>query len=444
MKPSERINRDCIVDEVSVEILLEKGSVRAPVKVNVELSPRPQLTLEYELTSTEYTASNEINERGEVEVRLDSGNSFECIVGDRSGLGGGKVWNVLIPKSEPVTVLSDTDDLSKCEFSLINFPNMWGEDDVWKPNAPNSNSSTLVVGRFHLNASPWIVTVDAVEDLMSMHYSLTRRGGSAITHHGTIARQDGKSFRVLKLVELLDALHLFLSFARGSYCGITRLEGKDTNGRVVWQQWGTYKAEPWRRPLQSWVDGSKSHALSMVFDGLLDLLNDPKQSDTVSQVIKWYLRSNESVEPEVSMVLTQAALERLTNNTIGSKKKVPGNNGGEEYTKDWIRRALEKMRISVTLPAECVELTKLGKARNWLHGSQALVSIRNKLVHPNKSDSAMSEAAWLEARALGLHYVELMLLKLTGYRGQYLNRSKHQRRYDLQIETVPWAIGGKT
>ena len=446
MKPSEKINCDHKMTETTVEILLDEGFIEAPVKVSLELSPRPQVILAYELPSNAYAASNEINETGEVKVRLDDGVTLETIVGDRWHLGGGKVSNILIPKSEPVTVRGDNQFLSECGFSLINFPSMWGDMDIKVPSSSGGSSSGTVTQRIQLNAHPWSIEIVADDSLMSMHYSLTRRGGSAITHKGVIKRTDGLKYKADDVLPLVNALHLFLSFARGSYCGITLLKGFEANPDkdCVWEQWGTYKVEPWRRELQSWADGLHSHTLSPVFEGFWNLLNDPSHSDTVSQVIKWYLRSNESVEPEVSMVLTQAALERLANNTIGSKKKVSENDGGEEYTRDWIKRALEKMGIGVALPAECVELRKLSNARNWLHGPQALVSIRNKLVHPNKTDNAVSESAWLEARALGLHYVELMLLKLTGHNGDYLNRSKHQHHYHLQIETVPWAVAGKT
>jgi len=40
---------------------------------------------------------------------------------------------------------------------------------------------------------------------------------------------------------------------------------------------------------------------------------------------------------------------------------------------------------------------------------------------------------YMQARELGLHYVELMLLKQFGYDGSYWNRAKQV------VESVPWA-----
>ena len=430
MRPSEKINRDHEVTETTVDILLEHGPIAAPVKVGLELSPRPQIILSYELPSTAYAASNEINAKGEVKVRLENGKHFETIVGNRNGLGGGKVWNVLMPKSEPVTVRGGDALLSECEFSLINFPNVWSEDDIWQPNGHGSKSRTLAAQRFHLRASPWVITIGGVEDLMGMHYSLIRRGGSAITHEGTIARADGHEFSVDDLGVLLDALHLFLSFARGSYCGLTFLKGRDADQNCAWEQWGTYKVEPWRRELQSWADFMEGHTMTLVFEGLWKLLNDPKQSDTVSQVINWYLRSNESAEPEVSIVLTQTALERLSHATIGSKNGKTG---------DWINQALTSMGINAQIQVECPALKQLQLQHNWNHGPHALVDIRNNLAHSANNIRMIPATAMLEAQAVGLHYVELMLLRLSGFTGEYMNRLKHGGRFLSPIETVPWA-----
>ena len=432
--------------ETTIQILLDEGYIETPVKVILELSPRPQVILAYELPSNAYAASNEINEKGEVKVRLEDGVTMETIVGDRWHLGGGKVSNILIPKSEPVTIRGANRFLSECGFSLINFPSMWGDMDIKVPSSSGQSKSSTVTQRIQLNAHPWSIEIVADDSLMSMHYSLMRRGGSAITHTGVIKRTDGLKYRADDVLPLVNALHLFLSFARGSYCGVTLLKGFAANPDkdCVWEQWGTYKVEPWRRELQVWTDGLNSHTIAPVFEGLWNLLNDPNQSDTITQVINWYLRSNESIEPEVSIVLTQAALERLANHTVGGKEIVLENETGEEYTRDWIVRALKCMGIDTVLPTESIELNRLGGSRNWLHGPQALVSIRNKLVHPNKTDNAISESALLEARALGLHYVELMLLKLTGHNGNYLNRSKNQHHYHSQIETVPWAVADKT
>ena len=152
--------------------------------------------------------------------------------------------------------------------------------------------------------------------------------------------------------------------------------------------------------------------LSPVFEGLWKLLNHREHGGTITQVINWYLRSNESSEPEVSIVLTQAALERLTDYTVGHKP--PNTKEG-----DWIAQSLKYMGIDPSLPTYCSDLQRLQASFKWTHGPHALVAIRNDLIHPRNKVGSITGNALLEAQALGLHYVELMLLWLSNYTGRY-------------------------
>ena len=430
MKPSQRINRTYELKRTTVTIPLDSRSVEVPVAVSLELSPIPRFILNFEFANTDAAASNELHTNQEVRVHLDNGHIINTIVGDRWHLGGGKISNFLILKSEPVTVRDDGPLLDRCKFVLINFPNMWGNKDIRRYPDPNNTAHWLSYERIQLEANPWLINVSAVDSLMGVHYGLIYRGGSAITHTGTITRIDEHEFCREDLVELLKALHLFLSFARGSYCGLTLISGHDSNRKRIWEQWGTYKVEPWRRVLSTWVDIGSSHMLSPVFEGLRKLLNHPKYGGTITQVINWYLRSNESNEPEISIVLTQAALERLTVHTMGPK---PLN------TKkgDWIAQSLKGMGIDANLPTSCPNLQRLQKSFEWSHGPHALVAIRNDLVHPHNKVGSITGNALLEAQALGLHYVELMLLCLSKYTGKYVNRLKIMEPYPTMVEDVP-------
>ena len=431
MKPSERINRNYELKQSTAEIVLDGRLVQVPITVVLELSPRPQTILKCEFSWSDAAATNEINSKGEVSVRLNDGREIDTVVGDRWELGGGKIRNILIPKSQPVTVRDNNTLLARCKFALVNFPNMWGDGDIVRFPDPTKTASSLVYARFQLEANPWFINIIAVDSLMGVHYSLTRRGGSAITHVGTITRADAQEFSLSDLEKLLEALHLFLSFVRGSYCGLTLLSGYDSDRNRTWEQWGTYEVEPWRRELQTWADIGSSHTLSPVFEGLWKVLNDLSQSNIISQVIHWYLRSNESLEPQTGIVLNQAALERLSSHTVGSR-------GGKKEG-DWIAEALKRMGINPSLPTHCHTLIQLQKLHHWSHGPHAIVGIRNDLIHADSNYGPLSKGALIEAQSLGLHYIELMLLWLSGYTGRYANRLNNMENHRSQVEGVPWA-----
>ena len=104
MKPSERINRTYELKRTTVEIPLDNRPAQVPITVNLELSPRPQLILGCEFSSADAAATNEMNCKGEVSVCLDNGRKIDTVAGNRWQLGGGTIHNILIPKSEPITV----------------------------------------------------------------------------------------------------------------------------------------------------------------------------------------------------------------------------------------------------------------------------------------------------------------------------------------------------
>ncbi len=429
MKPSERLNRSYTLAEATVEVVVDSGTVCVPAKVTLELSPRPKVVFDLAFTRADVKAANEIVDKREVEILLNNGISVPTVQGFPTTLGGGKIRLTMIPKSDLVTVRDEKASFTRCKFALINFPSIWGENDVDRPN-PSKPGTGLIYQRFQLRAGPWLVDIIGVDTVMDVHFGLLQRGGSALTHTGTVVRTDGKQFSSDELKGFLEVLHLFLSFARGSHCGLTLLSGHDSARNRIWEQWGTYRVEPWRRVLPSWLDPVGSHHLSSIFDGFLKLLNDAARGDGISKVIQWYLRGNESNEPEVGVVFAHAALERLSFLVNGPK-------GRQQREGDWMADALRRNGISPNLPAECSELTNLDKTRHWSHGPHVLTVFRNDLVHPDNRSGPFHALAMHEAQSLGLHYIELLLLRMSGFSGQFMNRLKGSVTASSKFKAVP-------
>ncbi len=377
MKLAERIDRSIVLTRTDIEILLDDSPVAARAKIVLRLSPRPRVVIEFDWPKNEYSqaiaynASNEIQTMQHVDVQVSSGPKIRTLVGGEQWLGG-ESWcgGTLIPVTQPVTALNESTFISRCKFALINFPSLWGAQDIHRPT---SDSSSIIIQRMRLHADSWSIELTGVDAVMSLDYQMRRIGGSAITHAGCITRTDGSDFTLEELEVVLDALHLFLSFVRGSYCGLAFLSGQDSQRKTVWKQWGTREVEPWHGPLSTWVCPGESEMLSAVFDGFWQRFTDPAWSDTVSKVLRWYLRSNESSEPAVGVILTQAALERLSHATKGQ---------GSGSTGDRIAAALTKAQIDPQIPLQCPELIVLAQQRSWEHGPHALVDMRNDLVHP--------------------------------------------------------------
>ena len=434
MKPSERLNHTYTLRQTTVQISLDNGLVRVPAIVTFDLSPRPKVLMECAFTRDDVPvrAANEIRERGEIEVILENGTIVDAVLGATS-IGGG-LRLTLVPKSGLVTVREENSSLTRCKFAVLNFPSIWGDLDFHRYPDPSDSSRSFIYQHFQVHADAWLVDVIAVDSVMAIHHHLLRRGGSALTHTGTIVRTDGQAFSLDELQDFLSILHLFLSLARGSYCGLTYLSAHDVDRNRVWEQWGTYKVEPWQRELPSWMDPLARHELSSVFEGFWSLFEDPARGEAIPKILQWYLRSNESSETGVGVVLAYAALERLSFLLKGARPRDGMTEG------DWMAKALQDYGIDVSLPVECVELTILGKSQSWSHGPHALKDIRNDLVHPENRHGPFSEIALREAQSLGLFYIELLLLRLCGYTGQFVNRLKERDSIGSRIDQVPWAV----
>ena len=435
MKSSELIDRPIVLEKTTVELLLDDNSVTARAKIVLRLTPRPRVIIEFDFPRSEhdqataYNTANQIQSRQYLDIRISASTNIRTLVGAEWKLGGKDSWcsGMLIPTTQPVTVANEPANISRCKFVLLNFPSLWGAQDIHRSK---SDISGVTVQRMPLHAGPWSIELKGVDRVMSLDIQMKRLGGSAITHSGSIKRTDGGDFPLEELKVVLDALHLFLSFVRGSYCGLAFLSGQDSKRKTVWKQWGSREVEPWRGPLSSWVSPIESEMLSAVFDGFWQRFIDPAWNNTVSQVLRWYLRSNESSEPAVGIILTQATLERLSHATKERESGAPGER---------IAAALMEARIDPQIPLQCPALIALAQShRYWEHGPHAFVDIRNDLVHPKPKLGLISAEAYAEVQHLGQWYIELMLLHLFGYSGRYYNRLELRADKGAQIQHVPW------
>lgn len=105
-----------------------------------------------------------------------------------------------------------------------------------------------------------------------------------------------------------------------------------------------------------------------------------------------------------------------------------------------LRQLLTWAGIPVSIPTELPDLTTFASASNWNTGPHALAGFRNMLVHPRDRTRTIFEmpiSAKLDLQQLAFWYVELVLLRFIGYRGDYVNRQR--ARWVGEVEPVPWS-----
>ena len=407
-------------------VKLEDGP-SSPTEVVLRLSPVPTIHFDLLESSPEFQmALFDVSlKRGPMVIGLPTGQKVKVLNSKQS----------LIPTSGPVPGLDSGKPLHAVSFGVVNFP------DFMNPRSTESQTDAETpwniedLWTIHLKDAPWLVEVKPVGNRKQVHESLREQRGFALTHWGKLTRIDGKPFPKESVQPFMATLNQFLSFTRGVSCGMTLIDGLDQAGETVWEEWGVTKVKPWMGH-RSCLDILNGAALEDLFVGFGCYSRALPRESQASLALEWYLESNAQEALHTSIVLTQAALERLTTEKVGPRAKMKScTKPRKEKEGNWIARALSEVNDDLSVPQSLRKA--LGNAKSFAHGPHALVEIRNDLVHPKMKKGILSSEAYRQAKELGLWYVELLLLKQFGYSGLYSNRLT--REWTGDVETVPWA-----
>jgi hypothetical protein len=158
--------------------------------------------------------------------------------------------------------------------------------------------------------------------------------------------------------------------------------------------------------------------------------------------IHWYIEANnQAAGIEGSIVLTQTALELLASTVLVEQKNgINSEVHAKRPAGNRLRLLMNWAGIPTAIPAELTDLTALAERNNWIDGAHALVEIRNSIIHPTKENrerfNQHSPVARFDGWRLGLWMVELVLLRLFGYRGHNLRRTAVGP--SNRLAPVPW------
>ena len=393
--------------------------VRIPTTVVFQLFPYPTVVIELEHFPPV------VSRKDHCTVSMCNGAKLDNVWLSPSLITG---KGLLIPPRLPVDVLDKKVPLKSVRFGILNFPEFFGRQDRWT----ETETSWTRVPHVKLEALGWCVEITGVVDLEDVLKELNRDRGYGFTYDGVITRMDGATFSVEEVDSLLEDLRMFLSFVRGSYCSLALVEGQDEHGERTWVRWGAHYVESWK-PGGSWfLRVSGGDIMSELFPSFVSLFESAGQPrKTFSQVIDLYLESNERAV-HVGLILTEAALERLSHHVLCRGRRTDGT----ETIRRYIENALVELELDIDVPKVCKELLKLD---NLYSGPHAITAIRNDLVHPIQVLGDVSFYVYDEAWNLGQWYVEMILLKEFCYQGSYRNRLSGLDGRSQAIQTVPWA-----
>lgn len=307
--------------------------------------------------------------------------------------------------------------LSSAIVHVLNFPEFYclrgTKTDLWLSNRR--------LGRVVLQNLDWKIELQALSSTNKIIKQLKIEGGNAITHIARIAREDGRAFTCEQLDRIVHDLQRFLSFARGAWTSVFGTVGYDRSGNELYENWSQRITSPWQ-VCRSWFDIHHGETLAGAFPGFVKLLHDPELSKAGYAALHWYLRSNRAGQGagvDGGLILSQAALERLSISVVSSSGiSLPK----KSKTADVIRAACQHLKIETSIPPSSKGLRRLQRHGPVSDGPEAIVKLRNDLVHPKRLLPGKLPSAVPEAWQLAQWYIEVMLLKLSGYRGVYSNR----------------------
>lgn len=329
------------------------------------------------------------------------------------------------------------DNIKYILFHVVNFRDYNGA------GVRNESTTSAWNGRAIVEAGDWRVILDKSPGWHPLLEELKALSGYAITHVGKLERIDGKAFSVDDADEMSEALYRYLSFCSGFWVAPILLVGFDASGNKVFEQWRSAKIERWRN-VSSWFNDVSTHGLTAGFPGFLERWRDETWNEPLLLALHWYGEANMSAGGvEGAVILAQAAFEVLAWTLLVEDKQVLSEDGFQKLpAMDKLRLLISDCGIPLGIPSSLSRLTEIAAAENWKDGPQALTEIRNALVHSNPKKRRKVLGASTEVRHdasdLSLWYLELVLLKIFGYQGEYANRLVRGVFRGGEIESVPW------
>jgi hypothetical protein len=304
------------------------------------------------------------------------------------------------------------------------FVNGSKEFDLILASVPNFFDMKL-----QLKTSNWDIRLEPANNIKDLVRVMSLQSGFALTHVAYIEQLNKERFDFDQASKILRSLETYISFMRGAWCGLFLPVGW-LNDDISWYKWDLPMVMPWRTTPVYWCNTFDIVELSKAFDKFMSL---PEHLELIN-VISFYTGANGYEAPDISVIMTQLALELLV--------ALYAPEGPYKEDKDIkIRRLLTKKRISTEIPFELEQLKKYCeqniKDGTQIDGPKAIVYLRNSFMHPKRDNIKkivqVPVSVMVEATSLGLAYIELILLESLGYNGQYTDR------FTKRSQKVQWS-----
>ncbi len=327
-------------------------------------------------------------------------------------------------------ILGDTTiPAEKVRFSIPNFLDFSGMPVKRVTEGGVSVSRDRIV----LEDKTYKVTIDKCSDFRERKEKLKENGGYLILYNGELIGKK-KPLNCKDVQKLLSCLSVFLSFLNGRRTSALFAQGIYAE-QTIWTDYTSYLVGLYR-DVSSWarIDLNKDN-LNDLWNSFRRIWNNSSDDEDFLRVlISWYVEANDQTGfLEKAIVLAQTALELVYNWwVVEHKKLILGNDSRNISASNKIRLLISQLNISSSIPDAFTELQNLKDETNSISSDApgSIVYIRNSIAHSReerrKELSSIGYKAKYQALQLYLWYIELSLLSIFDYRGEYFNRCSKQ------------------
>jgi hypothetical protein len=313
-------------------------------------------------------------------------------------------------------------------FNLVNFSDLPGVERI-------GTTSDWRLARNILTVDDWRLVLDRTAD--APFDELKQTGGYAFTHVCALERKDGEPFVWSDASRVREAVFHGLSFAHGALVGHALPVGLDNEGTRQWAEWSVTIADGWHNHF-SWCADLAS--LDPVVQGLAQGYSDDLWREATNRAIRYYVDANRPEPVDVTLGIAGTGLEILEWAILLEIEGWLTLEADEKLSSaDRLRLLLKWANISTDLPTTLPNLTRVAAEKRF-DGPATAMWARNRTVHPPKrrrQDWLRSDAI-VEAWRLLTWYLELVILRMVGYQGQYVSRVA-ERPSMFALESVPWS-----
>lgn len=363
---------------------------------------------------------------GEISLAFHEGNS--------KGEVSGKILGAAIfdDKSIPVT---------KVKFTVPNLRDFDGET----VKATETNRISLHKSRFVFENEKFIVTLDKAKDFSERHKELKENGGYQLLYFGELIKKP-KIISFEEQASFFESFTFFLTFLNGRRVSpIFRFGCHE--GQVVWKDFTPFINDPYKFAI-SWVPEFKPFGLNQLWKNFSDKWQDSVGKDCLKTAIHWYIEANNnSGFVEGSIVMVQNALELLYNWIVVEENEMIKEEDARNISAaNKIRLLLHLISCKKEIPPGLKTIqefiSKNKKDFGSADGPSLFVSIRNAIVHSHiekrKFLHQIPAKVRFEVLSLGLLYLELSILFVLKYDGNFYNRCSGTKWRGEGEAFVPW------